>query len=66
MIDRHITLIVWGVLGATVVLGQIFAVVSKGGLPGLGALVGWVTSSRVGSYLLVVAWMWLGWHAFAR
>ncbi|HLN44049.1 MAG TPA: DUF6186 family protein [Acidimicrobiales bacterium] len=66
MIDRHITLIVWGVLGATVVLGQILAVAGKGGLPGLGALVGWVTWSRVGRYLLVVAWMWLGWHAFAR
>jgi len=66
MIDRHITLIVWGALGATVVLGQVLAVVSKGRLPGLGALVGWVTKSRAGRYLLVVAWMWLGWHAFAR
>lgn len=66
MIDRPVTLVVWGMLGATVVLGQILAVWGKGGVPGLAALVGWVTTSRVGGYLALVAWMWLGWHAFAR
>jgi Family of unknown function (DUF6186) len=66
VIDRHTTLIVWAVLGAVVVAGQLTAVLSKGRLPGLGALVGRVTTYRVGRYLLVLAWMWLGWHAFAR
>lgn len=66
MIGRHTTLIVWAVLGAVVVAGQLTAVLSKGRFPGLGTVVGRVTTYRVGRYLLVVAWMWLGWHAFAR
>jgi len=66
MIGRHTTLLVWGVLGVLVALGQITAAMSKGRLPGLGALVGRLTASRVGRSLFVLAWMWLGWHAFAR
>jgi hypothetical protein len=66
VIDRHTTLIVWAILGAAVVGCQLVAVLSKGRLPGLGTVVGRVTSHRVGQYALVLAWMWLGWHAFAR
>ena len=66
MIGRHTTLVVWVVIGAVVVVGQLVAVRSKGRLPGLGALVGRVTGYRAGRYLLVLFWMWLGWHAFAR
>ena len=66
MIDRHFTLIVWAVLGAVVVCVQIVAVLSKGGFPGLGAVVTRAGAGRVGRSLVVLAWMWLGWHAFAR
>jgi hypothetical protein len=66
MTSRETTLLVWGVLGAAVAAGQIAAVMSKGRHPGLGTLVGRLTASRVGRSLFVLAWMWLGWHAFAR
>lgn len=66
MIGRHVTLLVWALLGAAVVVGQIIAVVSRGRFPGLGTLVRRLTASRAGQILLVLGWMWLGWHAFAR
>jgi hypothetical protein len=65
MIGRHGSLIVWAVLGAVVVAVQLAAVVS-GRFAGVGEWVGRLTARRVGRCLLVVAWMWLGWHAFAR
>ena len=66
MIGRHATLVVWAVIGAVAVCCQIAALVSRGRFPGVGALGRWATSGRVGRSLLVLAWMWLGWHAFAR
>jgi hypothetical protein len=66
MIGRHATLAVWVLLGAVLAAGQITAVLSGGRLPGLGALVRRATSVGVGRGLFVLAWMWLGWHAFAR
>ena len=66
MIGRHTTLLVWAVLGATMVAGQLVAMLSRGRVPGLGTLFGRVVSNHVGRWLLVLAWMWLGWHAFAR
>ena len=66
MIGRHVTLLVWGVLGLLVVACQVTAAISEGRFPGLGSLVVRTTSTRVGRYVLVLAWMWLGWHAFAR
>lgn len=66
MIDRHVTLIVWAVLGSSLVVGQFASWTSHGRLPGLGRFVRRVIANRAGRYLLVLAWMWLGWHAFAR
>jgi hypothetical protein len=66
MIGRHVTLVVWAVLGAAVLAGQVIAVVSRGRFPGLGTVVQRLTASRTGQILLVLGWMWLGWHAFAR
>ena len=66
MIGRAATLFVWAVLAAIVVTGQIVAGLSDGRFPGLGTVVKRVTVSWVGRSVLVLAWMWLGWHAFAR
>ncbi len=66
VIDRHITLVVWTVLGVVVVLGQLAAVMSRGRFPGLGRSVAAVAGHRGGRAVLVLGWMWLGWHAFAR
>jgi hypothetical protein len=66
VIDRHVTLVVWAALGAVVVVGQLAAVLSRGRLRGVGSAVARLAGFRFGRYLLVLAWMWLGWHAFAR
>jgi hypothetical protein len=66
MIGRHASLLVWAVLGATFVAGQLVAVLSRGRFPGLLTLVSRATVGRTGRALFVLAWMWLGWHAFAR
>jgi Family of unknown function (DUF6186) len=64
--DRHVTLVVWVALGMAVVVTQLAGSISGGRFPGLGVLVGRAASHRVGRLGLLLAWMWLGWHAFAR
>jgi hypothetical protein len=66
MIGRHTSLVVWAFLGAAFVAGQVVALVSHGRFPGLLSLITRAAAGRVGRSLLVLAWMWLGWHAFAR
>jgi Family of unknown function (DUF6186) len=66
VIDRHVTLVVWAALGAAVVVTQLVAAVSGGRVLGVGSLVERAGSRRVARLGLVIAWMWLGWHAFAR
>jgi hypothetical protein len=66
VIDRHVTLVVWAALGLALVAVQLAASVSKGRFPGLGALVVRGRRNPVGRVILLLAWMWLGWHAFAR
>ena len=67
MIDRHATLVGYGgALGVVVVVLEIVALTSGGRVPGLGRVVRRLTGPRWGQWLVVVAWMWLGWHAFAR
>jgi hypothetical protein len=60
------TLLGWALLGLVVLVGLVSAVWSRGRFPGPGALVARITATRAGRVLLVVGWMWLGWHAFAR
>jgi uncharacterized protein DUF6186 len=66
MIDRQTTLIVWTLLATTLIFSQQAAVVSGGRFPGFGSVVGRVIERPAGRIVLVLAWMWLGWHAFAR
>ena len=60
------TLAVWAVLGLVVAAGIGWSVLSGGRVPGPGTLVAWITARPVGRIVLVVGWMWLGWHLFAR
>jgi Family of unknown function (DUF6186) len=66
MSSRQWTLVVWGVLGLVVLAGLVVAGVSRGRFPGPDALARRITATRSGRVALVVAWMWLGWHLFAR
>jgi hypothetical protein len=64
--DREWTFLVWALLGIGLVACVVTASLTKGRVPTLGSKVGRLTSHPWGRILLVVGWMWLGWHAFAR
>lgn len=66
MIGREGSLLIWALLGAALAGCQIVALVGRGRFPGLGTLVRRATANPVGRGVLVLAWAWLGWHAFAR
>lgn len=63
---RMVVLTVWAVLAAAVVICVALGVGSGRVLPTFGALVDRVTCRWPGRVLLVLGWMWLGWHFFAR
>ncbi len=58
--------LVWGLLGLGVGVGLVASLLSRGRFPTLGSLVRRVAAHPLGHWLLVLGWMWLGWHAFAR
>ncbi len=58
--------VTWVVVGVAVVAGAVAGPVSRGRLPGYGALVRAITRAPALRVGVVLAWMWLGWHAFAR
>jgi len=63
---RDATLAVWAVLAAALVACQVAAVVSAGRLPGADALARRITAPAWARAAVLLGWMWLGWHAFAR
>lgn len=66
MTSRDWALVVWGLLGIGVVTCLVATALSEERFPTLGVTVRRITASRVGRVAMVIGWMWLGWHAFAR
>jgi hypothetical protein len=66
MTSRQLTFLVWALLGALTVAMLVASSLSDERFPTLGSTVRRVTASRIGQGLLILGWMWLGWHAFAR
>lgn len=64
--DRQWTFFGWGMVGLAVVIALAVTLLSKGRVPGPGALVRRITANPSGRILLLLGWMWLGWHLFAR
>lgn len=63
---RETSDVVWLLL-ALALLGYLVAArLIRNRQPGLLALVAAINSTRAGRVVLALAWMWLGWHAFAR
>jgi hypothetical protein len=62
---REATLAVWAVLAVLPVALQTIAVSTRR-LPTAGDAVRRLTTSRLSRGAVLVYWMWLGWHAFAR
>ena len=63
---RATSFITWAAVGLAVLCTQVTAIVSRGRLPTVDALFRAAASTRLGRAGLLVAWMWLGWHSFAR
>jgi hypothetical protein len=63
---RLATFLVWGALAALLVGCGILTRMSSGRYPDTDALFGVLTAGALRRGVLLLAWMWLGWHAFAR
>lgn len=65
MTDRAFTIALWAVLLAAIVSFDAAAHVSRS-IPGASRAVGFVLRPIPGRIVVGLAWMWLGWHVFAR
>jgi len=63
---RTITVVVWFGIAGLAVAGAVVARWPRSRCPGVGDLVSVAVRSPAGRAAVLVAWMWLGWHAFAR
>ncbi|HVM11819.1 MAG TPA: DUF6186 family protein [Actinomycetota bacterium] len=59
-------LVGWAVVAAIVLGYQGLALASGPGFPTISDLLGVVTRSLVGRWVLFALWLWLGWHLFVR
>jgi hypothetical protein len=63
---RTATFVIWGTLAVMLAVAQGAATSSRGRLPTIKALIRLVTAGSQRRVAVVLVWMWLGWHAFAR
>ena len=63
---HQISLAIWIALATLLIVCQVVVLRSHGRLPRIGELFSRITSTGAGRGLLLLGWMWLGWHAFAR
>lgn len=66
MTTREAVLLGWCLVGSALLACQLLAVASRGTYPGFGALLRRLGAGTAGRAALLLAWAWLGWHAFAR
>ena len=62
---RAVTFAVWGCLGAALIGCAVVARLSSS-WPAPGAMFRIVTGGAFRRLAVIVGWMWLGWHVFAR
>ena len=58
--------VVWGLLGAAVLLLWLLSYLRPTAVAHPAEVVGKVATHPVGRVILVLGFMWLGWHLFAR
>ena len=66
MSARAVTLVGWAFLAAAFVVLEARAVVHHARFARLGDAVAVVLSSRIGRGIVLLGWLWLGWHVFVR
>jgi hypothetical protein len=63
---RLVSLVIWGALGACAVGLEIAGRCGVAGFAPVGRVLAAVRAKPAGRAILVILWMWLGWHLFAR
>lgn len=66
MSSRGVTLVGWALLAAALVALEARALVRRHEFATLGDLVGLVVCHRLGRGIVLLGWLWLGWHVFVR
>lgn len=67
MSTRAVTLLGWALLAAAFVVLEARALVRRSRFASLGDAVEVVLrSSRIGRGIVLLGWLWLGWHVFVR
>jgi Family of unknown function (DUF6186) len=66
MSTRAITIVGFAVIIAAMVILEILSRRRSSRIPALGEWLGYVMRPRAGRALILLGWLWLGWHYFAR
>jgi Family of unknown function (DUF6186) len=66
MTSEVITAIGFGIIIAILVLLEVLGRRRTNKIPTTGEWLGWVMRPRAGRALILLGWLWLGWHYFAR
>jgi hypothetical protein len=63
---RAVTFVVWGLLALSVAGLWVLAATGQGGVARPGALLRTMMANGYVRAAVLLGWMWLGWHFFAR
>jgi Family of unknown function (DUF6186) len=66
MVTRVITIIGFSAVIAGIVILEIIARRPGTRIPTLGEWLGYLMRPKIGRALVLLGWLWLGWHYFAR
>ncbi len=66
MIYRVITVIGFGAVVAALFVLEYLGRRKNSSIPTLGQFLGYAMRPRAGRLLILLGWLWLGWHFFAR
>jgi hypothetical protein len=64
-VTRDTAFVIWGLVGA-VFVGVVIASIVSDRVPSLTDLLRVLTRTIVGFVLVMLGWLWLGWHLFVR
>ncbi|MCU1430487.1 MAG: hypothetical protein JWL83_4487 [Actinomycetia bacterium] len=62
---RDTAFVIWGFVGA-VFVGVVIASIVDDRVPSLADVLAFLTRTMVGFVLVMLGWLWLGWHLFVR
>jgi hypothetical protein len=66
MSTRAITIVGFAAVIAALVLLEMLGRSRRTRIPAVGEWLGYIMKSQVGRALVLLGWLWLGWHYFAR